>query len=356
MRTYSYLGQLYSQGGSDLTIVSFCASANDVKDWGGVPSKTERFHGGFQRALSERYKKIKSFFDDAQASPTSVVVAFREATLRLSPLGYPPSWVSDASLSLKPQFVHISFDVDLDNDDEVSIEDLRARVAAILKPRLEDSNQQLGADVAAEDAEANDDEEPDSDSADLSEESDISEDVDSTETSTDDEAFEDKEAELDVGHSKLRAFYEFITSDDKVATWLSNETAKHAALSAQAKKTAKDHEALRYRPDERLRYSLLSLLRPAMIVDGQHRVWGAYHSDKAPITFSVCAIRDADWIEQVFQFVVLNKLAKPISPGFLTSILNTSLTNAEVNAKGIRCPRNRGHFTSPSSHLSSISS
>jgi hypothetical protein len=44
----------------------------------------------------------------------------------------------------------------------------------------------------------------------------------------------------------------------------------------------------------------------------------------------VCAIKDTSWIEQVFQFVVLNKLAKPISSSFLTGLLNTSLTNIEV--------------------------
>src|SRR5262249_42953995 len=70
--------------------------------------------------------------------------------------------------------------------------------------------------------------------------------------------------------------------------------------------------------------------KPAMIVDGQHRIFGAYESSNGPISFNVCAIRDSDWVEQVFQFVVLNKLAKPISSSFLTGLLNTSLTNAEL--------------------------
>jgi hypothetical protein len=69
-----------------------------------------------------------------------------------------------------------------------------------------------------------------------------------------------------------------------------------------------------------------------MIVDGQHRVEGANTADAAPIIFSICGVKDADWVEQVFQFVILNRLAKPISPSFLTSILNTSLTNQEVAA------------------------
>jgi hypothetical protein len=76
--------------------------------------------------------------------------------------------------------------------------------------------------------------------------------------------------------------------------------------------------------------------RPATIVDGQHRVWGAYHSDRSPIIFNVCAIKDTTWIEQVFQFVVLNKLAKPISTSFLTGLLNTSLTNSEVRDIEVR--------------------
>jgi len=323
MKSFRYVGQLYKQGSSSLDLIGFCASANDIRAWGGVPAKTERFHGGFQRALSDRYKKIKSFFDDGQASPTSVVVAFREGALKVSELGYPEAWSSKASLSQEPRFVHISFETDIDDEDTIDIGSLRKRVASLLEPRLDRSPQQSSGDSSED---GNGEEAEGGEEAVESSEEESPETADGEAGTTSDE----DEVELDVGHSKLRAFYDFISDDDKVAAWLAAEEAKYEALKGKPRKNAKEQEVVRYTPTERLKYSLLSLLRPAMIVDGQHRVWGAYNSDKAPVVFSVCAIRDADWIEQVFQFVVLNKLARPISAGFLTSILNTSLTNSEV--------------------------
>ena len=145
-----------------------------------------------------------------------------------------------------------------------------------------------------------------------------------------DDTVDDESSEIDVGHSKLNAFYEFLVDDAKVAAWLSEEKSRQDEIRKRERKSKDEQRELLDTPEDRLKALLASLLRPAMIVDGQHRVWGAYNSDKAPIKFSVCAIQDADWVEQVFQFVVLNRLAKPISPSFLTSILNTSLTNSEV--------------------------
>jgi hypothetical protein len=293
-----------------LELVTFCASADDIKRWGGVPAKTTAFHGGFQRALGNRYLKIQSFFNDGQASPTSIVVAFRQGALKVTSLGYPPGWVDPTSLTQRPEFCHLAFDVEYADLDSASLDELRSRVLAMLGARLI--------------APAN---EQESDSTDPEEEE--TEAVDEIEA-TEEEISGDGEQELDVGQSKLRRFYDFISDEAAVASWLATESKKQDDVRKKEKKTLADQEALRATPEEQLKYLLGSLLRPAMIVDGQHRVWGANASEEAPITFTVCAIKDADWIEQVFQFVVLNRLAKPISPGFLTSILNTSLTNAEV--------------------------
>ena len=328
MASYSYVGQRYKQGASQLELISFCASANDIHAWGGVPAKTERFHGGFQRALSERFKKIKAFFDDGQASPTSIVVAFREGVLKVSPLGYPASWATRSGLSLEPEFVHVEFNTTVVDEDDISLDQLRARVAQLLKPRLD-----LSAQQAEEASTEGDDEEEGNDEAADAELSgaEVIDEADGGDGG--DNESEESDSELDVGHSTLRQFYEFISDPSRIAQWLEEENARYSVAKSKTKKSAKETEYTKFTPEELLKYLLLSLLRPAMIVDGQHRVWGAYNSDNQPIAFSVCAIKDADWIEQVFQFVVLNKLAKPISPSFLTSILNTSLTNAEV--KGI---------------------
>jgi hypothetical protein len=330
-KTYSYIGQRYVQGGSSLQLVSFCASANDIKQWAGVPAKTTTFHGGFQRALSDRYKAIIRFFDAGEASPTSIVVAFRENALAVSPLAYPESWVDTAKLSQKPEFVHVNFKVGSVGSADSSTEALRCAVAALLKERLDATGEKGSNDggssdsdeaAAAESAESESVEEIDDDADD---------EIEAPESAGELDDEDDVVAqELDVGHSKLRSFYAFISDKARVDAWLAEENDKVTAVQAKPKLKKRDKEFISTTPEERLRHLLVSLLRPAMIVDGQHRVWGAYSSDKAPIVFSVCAIKDADWVEQVFQFVVLNRLAKPISPSFLTSILNTSLTNQEV--------------------------
>lgn len=310
VQKFCYAGQRYKQGVSPLEMVAFSAPARDIKKWGGVPHKTDRFHGGFQRALGDRYKGIQRFFDDGQASPTSVVVAFREGALKVSELPYPGNWIASSKLSSEPDYVLVEFEVEDVDVDAADLNDLRKSVQAMLEGRLKKSTLPEGS------------EDPDS----AEDEADVS-------GAANGEASQDPagEEELDVGHSKLRSFYDFISDDAKVTSWL--KAGEKQLNGTDKKETAgmTDSDSLVATPEQNLKYLLASLLRPAMIVDGQHRVWGAYNSKQsASINFTVNAVKDADWVEQVFQFVVLNKLAKPISPGFLTSILNTSLTNSEV--------------------------
>jgi hypothetical protein len=79
-----------------------------------------------------------------------------------------------------------------------------------------------------------------------------------------------------------------------------------------------------------LREVLYSLLKPAIIVDGQHRVFGAAQYDPT-MYLAVCAMPDSNWPENVYQFVVINQKAKPIKPAFLSAIIATSLSQAELN-------------------------
>lgn len=317
-KQFEYIGVRYKQGVSDQELLSFCASANDVHAWGGVPTKTERFHGGFQRALTDRFKGIISFFDKGMSSPTSVVVAFRHGALQVTDLGYPAAWVSEENLSEKPTFAHVRFSLEERDPDTEDLGILTAAVCAMLKPRL-DASGDLVANGAATGEEANGEAEDD-----------VSGQIDGEAASAEAADDAEEELEIDVGQSKLRAFYEFLRSPDRLAEWLSAETKRYDDIKARKPRNRIEREFIKHTPEQRLKLSLVSLLKPAMIVDGQHRVWGAYHSSNAPITFNICAIKDADWIEQVFQFVVLNKLARPISSSFLTALLNTSLTNEEL--------------------------
>jgi hypothetical protein len=315
MAKYQYIGQKYQQGDSNDELITFCATADDIKLWGGVPSKNERFHGGFQRALSNRYKKIIEFFNNDQVSPGSIVVAFREGIISDSPLALPSTWPS-TSLSYKPEFVQLEFEWN-DALDDADLTTLISEVSQLLEERLKASTDEVEFDEDQEDQE--DEEEVDVDENEV---------VD-----------EEQSDELDVGHSKLQLFHDFINNKEKLDAWLQSEGEKIDLIKSKIKMTDKEKDYVAFSSEEKLKATLLSLLRPAMIVDGQHRISGASESDKDDIVFTVSAIKDADWVEQVFQFVVLNKMAKPISKDFLTELLNTSLTNSEIDDIDLRLER-----------------
>ncbi|KQY07980.1 hypothetical protein ASD37_08390 [Mycobacterium sp. Root135] len=74
--------------------------------------------------------------------------------------------------------------------------------------------------------------------------------------------------------------------------------------------------------------SLEALCRPALIVDGQHRLFGAANAD-AEILLPVVAIPSSPWMEQIYQFVVINEKAKKVDSSLLTDIFGSSLTPSE---------------------------
>lgn len=71
-----------------------------------------------------------------------------------------------------------------------------------------------------------------------------------------------------------------------------------------------------------------SICRPAILVDGQHRLWGAAHNSKE-IILPVIAIPNCNWMEQIYQFVVINEKAQKVETSLLTDIFGSSLTKKE---------------------------
>ena len=64
--------------------------------------------------------------------------------------------------------------------------------------------------------------------------------------------------------------------------------------------------------------ALKHMARPATISDGQHRLGGAGRCERY-IPFTVCAIYDCPWPEQIFQFTVVNYTARGIPDQFITA-------------------------------------
>ena len=299
----------YLQGNDSKPLLTFVASAFDVLAWGGVPSKNERFHGGFQRALSPRHKKIAAYFNDKQISPGSIVVAFRPGVLQTDDLASPSAWPNTAT---NGKFVHISFESE--NFDELSISELIEKVNQSLASRLKMdilTDDGVVEDIKSELQNEDDDEEFE-------------------ESSDEGSQFITEDDDIDIGQSKLKEFFEWLNDKDKVSDWINKTQSKIDEVKKKAKKTQKEQELIELSAELRLKETLKSLLKPAMIVDGQHRVNGAFNSENDDICFTISAVKDADWVEQVFQFVVLNKTARAITKDFLTEMLNTSLTNSEI--------------------------
>ena len=74
--------------------------------------------------------------------------------------------------------------------------------------------------------------------------------------------------------------------------------------------------------------ALEAMCRPALVVDGQHRLFGAAQADDE-IWLPVVAIPNCCWTEQIYQFVVINEKASKIESSLLTDIFGSSLTRGE---------------------------
>lgn len=284
-QSYEYLAYSYPpRDGSEQKLLLFVAPAADIRSWAGVPRKAFDYQHGFQRTLnSGRVNDVARFFRESNRniSPTSVVVGFT-GVVELEILGEPVDGVEPVKLRIKvPRY------------GEMSIEDLTGAAIEVLRERLGDEIAAIEGNLA--DAVANAVVLQDEDAVDEAFGID-SEDERSATAEGLDPAVRDRSFLGDF-YAQLRGYQE------RLIEW----------------------------PEEQpLREILYSLLRPAIIVDGQHRVFGAATAEP-DLRFAVCALPGSSWAESVYQFVVINQKAKPIKPAFLSSIIATSLNPAEIN-------------------------
>lgn len=74
--------------------------------------------------------------------------------------------------------------------------------------------------------------------------------------------------------------------------------------------------------------SLEAICRPAIIVDGQHRLFGA-QATTCDVMLPVVAMTQADWLHQIYQFIVINEKAQKVDSDLLNDIFASSLTPTE---------------------------
>jgi len=298
-RTYRYLGRIFKQREDGPETVQFLAPAEDVEDWGGVPQKSSKFMKGFQRAeIRPHLNAISEFFEGKRnISPTAVVVAFKPDKVRIKRItaNYDIE-IGDVEEIGGP----VLLEVDYDDLSEKSISELAGLVFTELggdKYR----DQLLSDDSVLQPSNSEDDEgftqnEPGEDLGGGNDE--LNEGI------IDDEVVED--TEISVHESQLNDFLRFL-------------------LNRDALKEVENED-----PDK-LRSMLSNLLKPATIVDGQHRTKGAANLERK-IPFTVVGLVNTEWAEQVFQFVIINQKAKPIDTAFLTAIISASLSPSDIDA------------------------
>jgi hypothetical protein len=283
MPTYKYTGFTYSPRNNG-SLVSFIAPVGDIKAWAGVPRKNFNYQHGFQRTLSEkRVAELREFYalNDKNLTPTSIIVAVRAGACAITALSKKDQ---DGNELMPPGLCQIEMEVPAFSSE--STKNLIDSAIDLLKERLgSDSTTSVENDLNAA-----------IDIAIEAETADEADQVSDIETSA--------AGDLDeIPSSHLLHFFTEL-------------------LAIKSGKSSIEDEP-------KLREVLYALLKPAIIVDGQHRVYGAAAYTES-MQFNVNAIPDADWLEQVFQFVIINQKAKPIEPAFLHSIVATSLTDAEI--------------------------
>lgn len=74
--------------------------------------------------------------------------------------------------------------------------------------------------------------------------------------------------------------------------------------------------------------SLEALCRPALVVDGQHRLLGAAKAN-VDVRLPCVVMPNCDWAEQIYQFIVINEKAEKVDSSLLTDIFGSSLTRPE---------------------------
>jgi len=285
MTKYSYSGFCYEQRPSG-GLITFIAPVGEIKAWAGVPRKHFNYQHGFQRALVEkRVTELRDFYalDQQNLTPTSVVVAVRAGACTVVPVSKKDQ---DGNETMPEGLCEITFELR-----ELSQES----TGALINSALEVIRQRVGVGAASE--------------------------VDANLNAAVEVAIEAETAD-DVAESEAN-----VSTDD---VDLGEPPASHL-LHFYTELLAIKQGKVQLHDEEKLREVLYSLLKPAVIVDGQHRVYGAAAFTES-MRFAVNAIPDADWLEQVFQFVVINQKAKAIEPAFLHSIIATSLTDDEIGS------------------------
>jgi hypothetical protein len=104
-----------------------------------------------------------------------------------------------------------------------------------------------------------------------------------------------------------------------------------ASLAKELTEAVQDWDRLSGPRQDAIRSYIEGVSKPGLIIDGQHRVFGAQKVSEHDVNLPIVILPGLAFAEQVFQFYVLNSKARPLRPTELRRIVSTSLTNAEID-------------------------
>jgi hypothetical protein len=273
--SHEYIGTAYRQAldAKAPWLVSFVATAEDVSTWAGIPRRTEKGLIGFQRPDDDnRVARAAEYFKDPQnQSPTALILGVHRVNDESQRRVILEFLDDDVTKAVRRCKLKVDFDPN-EMTLEKSIEDIKKHIQL----RLMESSAESGEEL---------------------------DDTDDTDDDIDIESVEDEDSEgednqeIELGRSLLQDLMKKL--DEK--EWCDNN-----------------------------KEALLDLSKPATVIDGQHRLKGAKKCERE-IPFSIIAIFDCSWPEQVFQFTVVNYTAKGIPDQFITANAALSLTGGELD-------------------------
>lgn len=104
-----------------------------------------------------------------------------------------------------------------------------------------------------------------------------------------------------------------------------------AQLTAELRVARDSDSALPKERREAVEDFVKGVSKPGLILDGQHRVFGAKDVLDFDVELPLVLMPGLPFSEQVFHFYVLNNKARPLRPTELRSTVSTSLTNKETD-------------------------
>jgi len=270
---YTYSGVAYRQGRDQKApwIISFVARAEELLDWVGIPRRSEKGLVGFQRIDDPvRVDRAKQFFmEPLNQSPTALIIGIHDASM-------------SAMRSVNLRFLEDSGDIrkcELTVDfssGEISDDQLKDMIERQIRHRLASESPAQVEEEEEEGSESEDDESGDDDDS--------------------EQAIGKHGGNIELGRSLLNDLLKKIADPE----WF---VANRGAI--------------------------LDYAKPATLIDGQHRVKGAEKTERG-LPFSVCALFDCSWSEQVFQFTIVNYTQQGIPDQFITANAALSLTKTEL--------------------------